>query len=159
MTINEAHAWWSRLRHQGLLLSPVVMLESYPDAPQQAPLRQTENLRKAFTRFNSAPESADPEQITVPWVDALLEDYLGHQKVRLAKKPIPEKLTTTVRIGNRSETLRPHRVVFADDGGTTPALLVVADASPQVRAGPGTHRLRTLSGVAARHGAPAGPVD
>ena len=35
--VDTVHAWWSRLRHQGLLLSPVVMLERYPDAPQQAP--------------------------------------------------------------------------------------------------------------------------
>ena len=34
---DTAHAWWSRLRHQGLLLSPVVMLERYPSAPQPAP--------------------------------------------------------------------------------------------------------------------------
>ncbi len=32
---ETAHAWWSRLRHQGLLLSPVVMLERYATAPEQ----------------------------------------------------------------------------------------------------------------------------
>ena len=31
--VDTAHAWWSRLRHQGLLLSPVVMLERYADRP------------------------------------------------------------------------------------------------------------------------------
>ena len=29
---DTAHAWWSRLRHQGLLLSPVVMIERPPHA-------------------------------------------------------------------------------------------------------------------------------
>jgi hypothetical protein len=138
MTPNEAHAWWSRLRHQGLLLSPVVMLERYSDAPQPAQFHQTEKLRDAFTRFNSAPALADPEKNTLEWVDALLEGYLGHKQGRVAKKnQIPEKLTCTVRIGSRPETLRPHRVVFSDAEGTTPALLVLADASPQVGRGRG----------------------
>ena len=38
--VDTAHAWWSRLRHQGLLLSPVVMLERYPSAPEPAPSRR-----------------------------------------------------------------------------------------------------------------------
>jgi hypothetical protein len=138
MTTNDAHAWWSRLRHQGLLLSPVVMLERYPDAPQLAPFHLTRKLHDAFNRFNSAPESADLERNTLAWVDALLEGYLGHGPGRLAKQhSIPEKLTAVVRIGTRTERLRPHRVVFADDAGTVPALLVMADASQQVGRGRG----------------------
>lgn len=138
MTPNDAHAWWSRLRHQGLLLSPVVMLERYPAAPTPAPFYQTGRLRDAFTRFNSAPEGAEQERNTLAWVDALLEGYLGHKDGRLARQhSIPDKLTTTVRIGSRPETLRPHRVVFGDDEGKTPALLVMADPSPQVGRGRG----------------------
>ena len=72
------------------------------------------------------------------WVDALLDSYLGHKWGRLAKQnTIPEKLTAVVRIGSRSETIRPHRVVFADANATMPALLVMADTSPQVGRGRG----------------------
>ena len=49
--VDTAHAWWSRLRHQGLLLSPVVMLERYPSAPEPAPWSATNKLRDAQTRF------------------------------------------------------------------------------------------------------------
>jgi len=42
--VDTAHAWWSRLRHQGLLLSPVVMLERYPSAPEPAPWAATKRL-------------------------------------------------------------------------------------------------------------------
>ena len=138
MTTNDAHAWWSRLRHQGLLLSPVVMVERFPDAPTPAPFYATNKLRDAAARFNSSSETADAERTTLAWVDALLEGYLGHKQGRLARQnDIPAKLTTVVRIGTRTETLRPHRVVFADAEGKTPALLVLADSSPQVGRGRG----------------------
>lgn len=138
MTPNDANAWWSRLRHQGLLLSPVVMLERYPDAPVPAPFFVTNKLRDAAARFASSPNEGDSEKATLAWVNALLENYLGHKDGRLAKQhDIPDRLTTTVRIGSRTETLRPHRVIYADADGKTPALLVTADASPHVGRGRG----------------------
>jgi hypothetical protein len=136
MTTDDAHAWWSRLRHQGLLLSPVVLLERYPSAPPPVPGHQTGKLRDAFTRFHSDEESS--EKAILGWVDALLEHYLGCRQGRLAKQhTIPEKLTAVVRIGTRTETLKPHRVVFADAESKTPALLVLADDSLQVGRGRG----------------------
>ena len=54
---DKAHAWWSRLRHQGLLLSPVVMLERYPSAPEPAPYMPTARLRDDHTRFVSTAEA------------------------------------------------------------------------------------------------------
>jgi hypothetical protein len=59
MTTDDAHAWWSRPRHQGLLLSPVVLLERYSSALPPAPGHQTGKLRDAFTRFQSTEESSD----------------------------------------------------------------------------------------------------
>ena len=68
---DTAHAWWSRLRHQGLLLSPVVMVERYPTAPPAAqflgtaetsgrpdPLRIAARCRKA--RGRGPGPSGDP---------------------------------------------------------------------------------------------------
>ena len=49
---DTAHAWWSRLRHQGLLLSPVVMVERFPAAPEPAPFPALPKLRDAYTRFD-----------------------------------------------------------------------------------------------------------
>ena len=68
----------------------------------------------------------------------LLDPYVGHRWGRLARQgSIPEKLTAVVRIGTRSETIRPHRVVYADANATVPALLVMADTSAQVGRGRG----------------------
>ena len=141
--VDTAHAWWSRLRHQGLLLSPVVMLERYATAPEPAHFSATARLRDAYTRFVSTAEmrrgEAEIEQSAIlTWVDALLDPYIGHRWGRLARQgSIPEKLTAVVRIGTRSETIRPHRVVYADANATVPALLVMADTSAQVGRGRG----------------------
>jgi hypothetical protein len=100
-------------------------------------------LRDARTRFVSAIDSgkhgAAIDQATIlGYVDSLLESFLGHTDGRLAKQhSIPEKLTAVIRIGSRSDTIRPHRVIFADETGTTPAVLVMADTSPQVGRGRG----------------------
>jgi len=140
--VDTAHAWWSRLRHQGLLLSPVVMLERYPSAPEPATFSATAKLRDAQTRFNvKIAAEGEPnlnEGSILAWVDALLDGYLGHKWGRIVRQnAIPEKLTTVVRIGSRSETIRPHRVVYADANATLPALLVMADTSAQIGRGRG----------------------
>ena len=140
--VDTAHSWWSRLRHQGLLLSPVVMLERYPSAPEPAHWAATNKLRDAQTRF-AAKIAAEGEPnldegSILAWVDALLDGYLGHKWGRVVRKnSIPEKLTTVVRIGSRPETIRPHRVIYADANATVPALLVMADTSAQVGRGRG----------------------
>ena len=140
--VDTAHSWWSRLRHQGLLLSPVVMLERYPSAPEPARWAATNKLRDAQTRF-AAKIAAEGEPnldegSILAWVDALLDGYLGHKWGRVVRKnSIPEKLTTVVRIGSRPETIRPHRVIYADANATVPALLVMADTSAQVGRGRG----------------------
>jgi hypothetical protein len=137
------HAWWSRLRHQGLLLSPVVMQERFADAPAPAPFYHTQRLRDAYTRFLARAGVADTgenldQNDILTWTDAVLQDFVGHTGTRLARQHgIPGNLTAAVRIGSRTETLRPHRVVFADDGGTQPAILVMADTSPHVGRGRG----------------------
>ncbi|HBO46119.1 MAG TPA: hypothetical protein DD670_19785 [Planctomycetaceae bacterium] len=137
---DTAHAWWSRLRHQGLLLSPVVMIERYLSAPPSASWHAKERLRNAYTRFATTIGDGDQrdQAAVLRLVDALVENFIGHSASRLAKQQsIPEKVTIALRIGSRSEVLRPHRVLYADDQGETPALLVMADSSPHIGRGRG----------------------
>lgn len=147
---DTAHAWWSRLRHQGLLLSPVVMVERYPSAPPAAAFYVIGKLRDAQTRFvSTADNNRDgverDQAVILNFVDTLLENFLGHTEARLAKQhTIPEKLTAVLRSGSRSETVRPHRVIFADEAGTIPAVLVMADTSPQVGRGRGRTKYAQL---------------
>lgn len=148
---SKTHAWWSRLRHQGLLLSPIVMLERYPSAPEPPPFPATDRLRDAHVRFISTAEarqSTDDEierSAILNWVDRLLEQYVGHGWERVVKRgDIPEKLSAVIRIGGRSETLKPHRVIYADASARVPALLVMADASPTIGRGRGRTKYAQL---------------
>lgn len=147
---DTTHAWWSRLRHQGLLLSPVVMVERYPTAPPYVPFPALPRLRDARTRFASKLESAkegeDRDQAAIlSFVDALVENFLGHRGGRVAKQgQFSENFTVPIRIGSRTETIRPHRIIFADDAGNTPALLVMGDSSPQIGRGRGRTKYAQL---------------
>lgn len=139
---DSQFAWWSRLRHSGLLLSPVVQIEKYAEPPENLKWYQPDKLRTAYTRFvASIDRSRDRPQLAqgdiLTWVDAVLEKYIGHTDQRLARShSIPESLTAVFRIGSRTETLKPDRVLFAEDG-KTPLLLVKADTSPHIGRGKG----------------------
>lgn len=158
---DTAHAWWSRLRHQGLLLSPVVLLERFPEAPEDVSFHVKEKLREDRFRFVSKVEGSrndkEQEQAIRTWVDALLKKFIGFRDERVAgENRIPEKLIASVRIGTRSETLRPHRIIYADEDATKPALLVQIDTSPQVGRGRGrtayARFLELLRGIGHRLG-------
>ncbi|MGH7169648.1 MAG: hypothetical protein ACRELG_05145, partial [Gemmataceae bacterium] len=159
---DTAHAWWSRLRHQGLLLSPVVMLERFPAAPEPAPFPKIERLRDAYTRFVSTADARKDESqleqsAILAWTDALLENYVGHGKTKIANQhSIPENLTAAIRISNKSDAIRPHQVLFADDERKTPALLVMADTSHIIGRGRGrtaySRLLQLLRGTGHRLG-------
>jgi hypothetical protein len=153
-TDDTRFAWWSRLRHSGLLLSPVVQIEKYAEAPEKPKWYQPEKLRTAYNRFlASMDRSKDRPQLAqgdiLTWVDALLEKYIGHADQRLVRSHnMPESLTAVIRVGSRTETLRPDRVLFAEDG-KTPLLLVKADASPHIGRGKGR---KAEEGIGCRHG-------
>ena len=136
---NATHAWWYRLRHQGMLLSPVVMLERYapmPDAIKPYDLRKLRDANTAF-RAGTSDDQIDANKIMV-WLDTLLTDGLELPSTMLARQnAIPESLTALVRIGSRTQTLRPGRIIFTDETRTVPALLVMADTSPQIGRGRG----------------------
>jgi len=159
---NAPHTWWSRLRHQGLLLSPVVMVERYASAPAAARFPLLDNLRNDFNRFDSyvdgLKENAERDEAAIlKWTDALLEKYVQCGQGQIAKQhAIPPNLTAPVRIGSRTETLRPHRVVFADPSQKAVALLVIADTSPHIGRGRGRNKyaqfLELLRGTGHRLG-------
>jgi hypothetical protein len=141
---DSVHAWWSRLRHQGLLISPVVLLDEnrpYHSAPTRPPFYVAERLRNAYTRFQ-ARVSDEPDELErsaiLAWTDALLDQFVGLEGMAIARgNHVPSKYHASVRIGSGSQTLRPDRVIFADPGGNIPALFVMADTSHQIGRGHG----------------------
>ncbi len=136
---NATHAWWYRLRHQGMLLSPVVLLECYSPTPEAIKPHTWRKLRDANTAFQATLTDGHIDaQKVLAWLDTLLTDGIGLTGSVLVKQnAIPESLTAMVRIGSRTQTLRPHRIIFADEGKAIPAVLIMADTSPQVGRGRG----------------------
>lgn len=130
---TDLHAWWAELRHGGLVLSPVVLAETFPDGPVPLDDRKYRHLRDRYTAFE-ARSAAGQASAVHDWLDAVLEDFLDHPRERWRKgAEVPEKCTATSATGQR---LRPHRVLFDEDGRA--ALLVQADEAPRV----GQHRGR-----------------
>jgi hypothetical protein len=119
------------------------MVERYADAPPNVPFYVKDRLRNAHTRLLSSAERNQKKEeydqaAILAFVDSLLENFVGHPAAQLAKQhSIPDKLTVAIRIGTRSETIKPHRILFADESGETPALMVMADTSPHVGRGRG----------------------
>ncbi len=147
---DSVHAWWSRLRHQGLLLSPVVLLDEdrpYHTSPARPPSYVAERLRNAHTRFQARVSEGgegelEPSTI-LAWTDALLDHFVGLDRLMtLRENHVPARYTAPVRIGSGSQTLRPDRVVFADPSGNDPGAARdgrhLAPASVGVAAGPPT---------------------
>jgi hypothetical protein len=120
-----------------MLLSPVVLVERFPGPPPAARFPLLENLRNDSNRFVSKladlKENAERDEATIlKWVDAVLEKYVECVPGQIAKQhDIRINITAPIRIGNHTETIRPHRVVLADATGTKVALLIMVDTSSQ----------------------------
>ncbi|MFB3789296.1 MAG: hypothetical protein ACE15F_23300 [bacterium] len=147
-TAATLHAWWERLRHQGLLLSQVVLQERFKQNPSPVDRRETEKLRDAFQQFRALNQldNPDPSRKNVEidqnsilqWTDKLLESLLGYDSSAvLRQNAIPDSLKIVIHIGSRGETLKPHRVIVNGTGPAQPLLLLMADTSPQTGRGRG----------------------
>jgi len=133
-SIGQTHAWWADLRHGGLLLSPVVLAEWYPDGPPALDERRYRWLRDRFAAFSAKSADSPDGPALSDWLDALLEEFLGHPSDRWRKGPaVPEGSTAASVTGQR---LRPQRVLLDDQAA--PVLLVGTDDSPRI----GVHRGR-----------------
>ncbi|MEI8189579.1 MAG: hypothetical protein WCI75_07670, partial [candidate division NC10 bacterium] len=131
---QSAHAWWADLRHGGLLLSPVVLAEWYPDGPPALEERRYRRLRDRYAAFAAKTVDGHDGPALSDWLDALLEEFLGHTSDRWRKgAAVPEQVTATSVTGQR---LRPQRVLLDEQG--SPVLLVGTDESPRI----GLHRGR-----------------
>lgn len=78
----EKNAWWTTLRHGGVLLSPLVLEDTLPEGPARAADRDVDRLRVAYQRFRAA-----PEENLGAWLDAVFEDFLGHAQPNWQKGP------------------------------------------------------------------------
>lgn len=99
---DEPNAWWTTLKHQGVLLSPIVLEEIFPGGPPAPEEGTHERLRKRHRQFRT-----DPEDELYGWLDGVFEDLLGYPASRWEKEHnVPPEFT--------DGDLRPNRVLLED---------------------------------------------
>lgn len=137
--ILNAHEWWSRLRHQGLLLSPAVMVDRF-GAPDFLDEFLIDYLRRSHDRFQASSKTKRTRELEITesnvlrFVDDLFEGFLKYSTFNVRKQgQIPDSLIASFQIGSRREPLRPHRVFEVGDA----TLLLMVDTNPQLGRGRG----------------------
>lgn len=112
---ENRHSWWSTLRHQGVLISNVVLQDIPPDTLTPLADADMERLNKSRLRF-----LADPRERLTPWLDFVLEGVLGHNAQQWIKyNSVPERF--------KHQGRRPDRVLCNYGREHQPRLLVLVD--------------------------------
>ncbi|MBC8277823.1 MAG: hypothetical protein H8E46_06300, partial [FCB group bacterium] len=146
---RHIHEWWSRLRHNGMLLSPAVMVDRFSDLPDISSW-EVEKLRSAHNRFLSQTLSEKSNSIQISksavtaFFDTLLYDILGYRENQVLKQgQYDYSFTTTFRVGSKQEIVKPDRVIKTEIDPH--AILLITDTSKQIGRGRGrTAYARTI---------------
>ncbi len=141
MTRSNVHAWWSDLRHSGLVVAPALLEEYFPDGPVVPKWYSYQRLRERYAVFETwcqherAYEQGADTKPLYTWLDNVLDIFLGHEGTRWQKGSnvaATWKHDTLLR-----ERLAPHRVLFRDTTQREPALFVWIEQTRQLGQGHG----------------------
>lgn len=136
---SENHSWWTELNHGGILISPALLTEQFPETASLFPWKYN-RLPGRYNSFETwwSSQGASGQRDGAPlhrWLDAVLDDFLGHESRLWQKGPdVPLELSVNAASGER---LRPNRVLFADAERKRPSLLVMVDRVPRIGYGRG----------------------
>lgn len=142
---ERRYAWYSNLRQQGLLISPAVLIETFPEGGRQLSPYEYDRLRVQYNRFLAQVKAAEEQGTPLPaaaireWVDTLMVDALGHSAEQWWKQ---DRLDTwTVRLPT-GERLKPSRALMGPDN--RPSLLVLVDDARRLGVGRSRNRYARL---------------
>lgn len=142
---DQRFAWYGNLRHQGLLISPAVLMESFSSGGRVPSSYEYERLRDRFNRFLAQIKGAEDDGGPLPmaairtWVDALMVETLGHSPDRWWKQDRLDAYAVRLPTG---ESIRPTRALMGADG--RPALLVLVDDARRLGVGRSRSRYARL---------------
>lgn len=134
--LNQAFSWFNTLRHQGLLISPVVLPEYFSPAGRVLSAYEYDRLRHNYTQFLARIQPADPGiplsgEAVRTWLDYLMTGALGHASARWLKQDrLGDSYSARLSTGER---IRPHRALISPDG--KPLLLVWIDEARRLGIG------------------------
>jgi len=106
--------WWTELRHGGLLLSPAVLEEMFPEGPEKLEEKRIEKLYDAYIKYITTIEkfsnsTSKLSEALYRWIDAIFDQFLDVPATSWIKEnKVPEDLKINSSIG---EKLRPNRVL------------------------------------------------
>ncbi|MGD0088503.1 MAG: hypothetical protein ABSE73_01155 [Planctomycetota bacterium] len=163
-TARSEHSWWPELRHGGILISRPVLQEAFPVGALESRWYAYQRLRDRFLSFQAwrakLPADGDRDQPTEAaaspatthqppatplhaWLDAVLEDFLGHPAARWQKGPhVADKWAADLPLIGPT---KPNRVLFLDDAREHAALIVMVDRSARVGLGRGREAYSRLA--------------
>ncbi|MCY3019546.1 MAG: hypothetical protein NTW87_11030, partial [Planctomycetota bacterium] len=146
-TARTEHSWWLELRHGGILISRPVLQETFAAGALESPWYAYQRLRDRFLSFQAwRAGHPDTEGEATPlhaWLDAVLEDFLGHPAARWQKGPhVADKWAADLSLIGPT---KPNRVLFLDDARERAALIVVVDRSARVGMGRGREAYSRLA--------------
>lgn len=142
---DQRFAWYGNLRHQGLLISPAVLMESFPEGGRVLSPREYDRLRDRYNRFVA--QSGGPSDSGTPmrlealrhWLDALVLETLGHNSDRWWKQDRLDTFAVRLPTG---ESIKPTRALIG--ANNRPALLVLVDDARRLGIGRSQKRYARL---------------
>ena len=106
--------WWTELRHGGLLLSPAIIEEMFPNGPDKIDQKRIEKLYDAYIKYITNIErfsknSPKLSESLYRWIDDIFDQFLDVPATSWIKEnKVPEELKVISSFG---EKLRPNRVL------------------------------------------------
>ncbi len=111
MDLTEKHGWWSQLRHSGLLISPVMLAEVFPDGLITPNDFARQFLRENYNRFAALNSDSSKQTNSLEPVLNLL-DYIVEKFLKMDGKWLKsnqiDKTFVVSTIFN--ENIKPNRV-------------------------------------------------
>ncbi|MDQ0257512.1 hypothetical protein J2S74_004970 [Evansella vedderi] len=143
---TDPFKWWSELKHGGMLISPPVLEEYFPNESNITPSTYRvlrDNYTTFLSWFEQTQDLAKGETYRIHrWLDVVLEKLLGHnEQLWLKGTNIDDKYTVETPL---KEKIRPHRILFTDKEQKDPQLFVYIDKSKRIGLGKGKHNYSKL---------------
>lgn len=131
---EDKNSWWSELRHGGMLISPAVLKEIFPDGYVQPSNWKYRILREKYLKFekwwNDDNRSKTQLAPLHSWLDSVLEDFLETNTNQWLKgnEVSPEQAITTLS----GERIKPNRIYYRSASDEKPSLVVFVDSNPKL---------------------------
>lgn len=134
---TDNNSWWLELKHGGMIISPALLKEVFPEENIEPPWYLYTKLRDHYLKFKNWWDTPNRSQTQLAllhsWLDTLLEDFLQLPSTNWLKGSyISQDQSFTNLIG---EKIKPNRLYIKEKDDTSPSIALFADSSPRLGIG------------------------